>query len=375
MYDATTDYTHPVRFRNVMKNAFYYSGIKPSPVPVEVNFEPDSFKIIIQKNNQIQSVEWPINQIKPDSNYSGMKLILSHGVKPPFEYLEFDSTEILDFLQNKYPYHKWIKKDDWINKNAFGLILGGIAILVIGILGLYLLIAPKVSDGLTKTIPIKWEVELGDKMFSQFMTADKENKLKSMQLDSFFKLMNVTSAYPIRIHFSEDTILNAFAIPGGHIVVYKGLIDKLNNYESLAGLLAHEFTHIERKHSLKTIFRSASSYLILAAVFGDLTGLAGVILENANSIQNLSYSRKFEHEADQYAVSILLDRKIGLTGMLDLFKVFLNIGNKGLSVPAFLSTHPVTEDRIKYIESHMAGRESETMDHQELKQLFLRLKL
>ncbi|MEI2694209.1 MAG: M48 family metallopeptidase [Saprospiraceae bacterium] len=358
-----------------MKKAFYYSGIKPNPIPVEVSFEPDSFKFIIQKDNQVQSVEWPINQIKPDSNYSGTKLILSHGAKPPFEYLEFDSIEILDFLQSKYPFYKWIKKDDWINKHAIGLISGGIAILVIGILGLYFLIAPKVSDGLTKTIPIKWEVELGDKIFAQFMSANKENQLKSMQLDSFFKLMNVATEYPIRMHFSEDTIVNAFAIPGGHIVVYKGLINKLNNYESLAGLLGHEFTHVDKKHSLKTILRSASSYLILAAVFGDLTGLAGIILENANSIQNLSYSRKFEQEADQYAVSILLDRKIGLTGMLDLFKVFLSIGNKGLSVPAFLRTHPVTEDRIKYIESRMATSESETIEHQELKQLFLRLKL
>lgn len=357
-----------------MKNAFYYSGIKPNPIPVEVHFEPDSFKFIVNKDSQEQFVEWRINQIKPDPNYSNTKLILSYGAKLPFEYLEFNSAEILEFLQNKYPFHKWVKKDEWINNHAFGLISAGLAILVLALLGLYLLIAPKVSDGLTKTIPIKWEIELGDKMYSQFMSANKENQFKSMQLDSFFKLMNVDSEYPIRMHFFEDTILNAFAVPGGHVVVYKGLINKLTNYESLAGLLAHEYTHIAKKHSLKTILRSASSYLILAAVFGDLTGLAGIILENANSIQNLSYSRKFEHEADQEAVSILLDRKIGLTGMLDLFKVFLSIGNKGLKVPAFLSTHPVTEDRIKYIESRMAKNESETIDHQELKQLFLRLK-
>lgn len=357
-----------------MKNAFYYSGIKPNPLPVEVYFEPDSFKIMVHKDSQKQFVEWPIKQIKPDPNYSNFKLILSYGHKPPLDYLEFNSEEILDFLKNKYPYHIWIKKVDWINKHAFGLISGGIVILVLVLLSLYVFIAPKVADGLTKTIPIKWEVELGDKMYSQFMSANKEIQIKSMQLDSFFKLMNVDSEYPIRLHYLEDTIRNAFAVPGGHIVVYAGLMNKLTNYESLAGLLGHEYTHIAKKHSLKTILRSASSYLILAAVFGDLTGLAGIILENANSIQNLSYSRKFEHEADQDAVTILLDRKIGLTGMLDLFKVFLNIGNKGLAVPEFLSTHPVTEDRIKYIESRMAKNESETIEHQELKQLFLRLK-
>lgn len=374
MYDATADYNRTFRFRFVMKNAFYYSGIKPNPIPVEIFFEPDSFKFIIQKDNQSQSVEWRIHQIKPDPNYSNTKLILSHGSKPPFEYLEFNSTDILEFLQTKYPFHNWIKKEDWINKHAIGLISAGTAILIFALLGLYLLIAPKVSDGLTKSIPVKWEVELGDKMYSQFMSANKENQFKSMQLDSFFKLMNVESEYPIRMHFFEDTILNAFAVPGGHVVVYRGLMNELENYESLAGLLAHEYTHIAKKHSLKTILRSVSSYLILAAVFGDLTGLAGIILENANSIQNLSYSRKFEHEADQNAVTILLDRKIGLTGMLDLFKVFLSVGNKGLTVPEFLSTHPVTEDRIKYIESRMAKNESETIEHQELKQLFLRLK-
>jgi len=357
-----------------MNNAFYYSGIKPIPVEVEVILEPDSFRFLLRKDNQDQIIEWRISQIKPDLNHSDNKLILSYGSVPPFEYLEFQSNEFLEVLQNKYPYRKWINSENWINKHAFGLIIGGILILAVAIVSLYFIVAPKLSDNLTKAVPIKWEVDLGDKMFKQFMSDGKENSVKSMQLDSFFKLMNVVSDYPIRMHFSEDTIINAFAIPGGHIVVYKGLVDKISNYESLAGLLAHEYTHVAKKHSLKTILRSASSYLVLAAIFGDLTGLAGIILENANSIQNLSYSRNFEHEADQNAVAILLDRKIGLTGMLDLFKVFLSTGNKGLAVPAFLSTHPVTEDRIKYIESRMAKSEADTIDHHELKQLFQRLK-
>ncbi len=358
-----------------MKNAFYYSGIKPQPIAVEVLFELDSFKFIIHKDDQDQIIEWPISQIKPDLNHLDNKLILSFGDTKPYDYLEFQSGETLTYIQNKYPYHKWIQSDNWITKHAFGLIIGAVFIAIFAIIGLYFMLAPKLSDSLTKAIPVKWEVDLGDKMFKQFMTDGKENSLKSMQLDTFFKLMKIESDYPIRMHFSEDTILNAFAMPGGHIVVYKGLLDKISNYESLAGLLAHEFTHVEKKHSLKSILRSVSSYLILAAIFGDLTGLAGIILENANSIQNLSYSRQFEHEADQNAVTILLDRKISLTGMLDLFKVFLSIGTRGLAVPEFLSTHPITEERIKYIESQISKHESETIEHQELKQVFLRLKL
>ena len=131
---------------------------------------------------------------------------------------------------------------------------------------------------------------------------------------------------------------------------------------------------MEFKHSLKSVFRSVSSFIILAAFFGDLTGLAGIILENANSIQNLSYSRHFEKEADANAVRILLDRKIDLSGMLDLFNVFMTEGKKGLDVPKFLSTHPVTQDRIDYVKSQMSIAESDLVQYENLLQLFNRLK-
>ncbi len=353
--------------------ANYYVGIKPQAIESEVTFHPDGFQIVFQQNGQPVQLNWELKNIRPDSNSGKQNLILIYGQQKPFEYLEFLSEDAVDLLQAKYPFKQWQNKQK-SPFAIFGILSASVLALLIGMIGFYFLVAPKLADQLTRTIPKQWEVELGDKIMNQFLSNAKINQIKSSQLDSFFNLMNVPSGYKIKIHFIEDSIKNAFAMPGGNIVVYKGLFDHIKTYESLAGLLAHEFTHINNKHSLKTILRSASSYFILAALFGDLTGLAGVVIENAQSIQSLSYSRKFEEEADLEAAAILIDRKISLVGMLDLFKIFSSEDATSNKTVEFLSTHPVTENRIQYIQAKMAEKESDIVENQALKQLFIRLK-
>ena len=355
--------------------AKYYVGIKPQPIEADVWLEPGQVHIGFSKNNFSESRYWELEKIKPDQDANDNKFILQYGDSHPFEFLEFEDPGAIQQFQLYYPHKKWKQSENAFTRNPLAVVSSIVGVFMLLCIAAYFLLVPNISDLLSKTVPVRWEVELGDKMAGGMIEESKEDKVKSMMLDSFFVMMDVPSKYPIKMHFINDSVVNAFAMPGGNIVIYKGLFDKIQTYESLAGLIGHEFTHVEFKHSLKTIFRSLSSYILLAALFGDLTGLAGIVVENANSIQNLSYSRKFEEEADANAVQILLDRKISLSGMLDLFKVFLNEGKKGLAVPKFLNTHPVTESRIEFVKSNMGQREGELVHYESLLRLFNRMKL
>jgi Zn-dependent protease with chaperone function len=354
--------------------ANYYAGIRPIPINATVYLLNDKIEIRYNKEDENVHREWEIKKIEPDQNERDGKFILKYGTKHPFEFLEFENNEALNYLMQHYPQKKWQRPASLFTRNPVMSVVIIVGLFIVAILSSYFLLVPKVSDLVSKTVPVSWEVELGDKLGAGMISEQKKDVNKSRMLDSFFIMLDVRTEYPIRFHFINDSVINAFAMPGGNIVIYKGLFDKINSYESLAGLMGHEFTHVEFKHSLKTIFRSISSFIILAAFFGDLTGLAGIIAENANTIQNLSYSRDFEREADANAVTILLDRKISLSGMLDLFNVFLSESKAGESIPKFLNTHPVTDDRIQYIKSIMGEKESDVVHYANLLELFNRLK-
>jgi beta-barrel assembly-enhancing protease len=355
-------------------DANYYSGIKPIAHKVTVILYPDHFRIESKETEHVFQKQWQLSQIRPDQDNQDGKLILSYGKPAPNEFLEFTEPEALLILNKTYPGKHWISSKNMLQKYPMGIMIAGVLAFFVLVFFSYKLLVPGISDAVSKGVPVEWEVELGSKMAQSVIAYNKEDTVRSKMLDSFFLIMDVHSKYPIKLHFINDSVVNAFAMPGGNIVIYKGLFDKMNSYESLAGLIGHEFTHVEFKHSLKSIFRSVSSFIILAAFFGDLTGLAGILLENANTIQNLSYSRQFEREADENAVQILLDRKIGLSGMLDLFSVFLDEGKKGMEVPKFFSTHPVTQDRIDYVKSQMSTRESDLVHYANLSDLFTRMK-
>lgn len=352
----------------------FYHGIKPVAQRVDIYLEEGALRLRFQDSSARPDVIWEIGQIIPDQMGNDNRLILSYGKSNDKQHLELLDEDALVVLKMKYPAVKWVIGS---RKNSLRSVLV-IGISAISILGLliagYVYLMPKLADRLASSVPMEWEMELAAKMKPELIKPALIDTGKSELLDSFFSTMNVKTEYGIQLYVLKDSIVNAFAIPGGTIVVYQGLLDRVESYESLAGLLGHEFTHIAKRHSLKSMLRSVSSYILLAMVFGDLTGISGVLLENANSIQNLNYSRTFEREADAEAVRILEERRISLDGMLHLFEVFLKEGSQGIKIPEFLSTHPVTDDRIDFVKKQKAKFQQEPVKYPNLERIFRELK-
>jgi beta-barrel assembly-enhancing protease len=160
------------------------------------------------------------------------------------------------------------------------------------------------------------------------------------------------SRYQYRWYVSDDAEVNAYALPGGIVVVNKGMIDEAQSAEELAGVLAHEVQHVERRHTLQQLISSAGWAAVLAVVLGDVSAITAIVLHQLGNLRN---SRKLEAEADTEGMKALAKAGIPLDGMPSLFRrLQAENARKGDEGPALLSSHPATDERIADLEQ-LAG--------------------
>lgn len=158
-----------------------------------------------------------------------------------------------------------------------------------------------------------------------------------------------TFAYTIKI-INTNTI-NAFATPGGYIYVYKGLLKFVDNEATLAGILAHEIAHAERRHSTKRMTKAYGISLLTSILLGnDASALEQLAANLLSGLALLKNSRDDEYEADEYSFKYLLSTQ-WYPGGINYF--FVKIQEQQKTKPSefeeLLSTHPLDQKRIDQI--------------------------
>jgi len=158
-----------------------------------------------------------------------------------------------------------------------------------------------------------------------------------------------TFSYTVKI-INTNTI-NAFATPGGYIYVYKGLLKFVDNEATLAGILAHEIAHAERRHSTKRMTKAYGLSLLTSILLGNnpsaLEELAANLLSGLALLKN---SRDDEYEADEYSFKYLLSTKWYPGGINYFFeKIQQQQKSKPSDFEELLSTHPLDQKRMDQI--------------------------
>jgi len=144
----------------------------------------------------------------------------------------------------------------------------------------------------------------------------------------------------------NDTVLNAFATPGGHIYVYTGLIKYLDKEDDLAGVLGHEIAHSDQRHSIRQLQKVYGVQILLSIALGNNPSqLAQIAAGLAGNLGTLKFSRDHEKEADDYSVLYLAQTKYQCNAAYSFFQKLLDEQKAG-QVPQFLSTHPAPEERV-----------------------------
>ena len=166
------------------------------------------------------------------------------------------------------------------------------------------------------------------------------------------------NVFPYKFQVINDTIINAFCTPGGFIYVYTGLMKFVDNEATLAGVIAHEIAHAERRHMTQRLTSYYGISMLMSIVLGNNPNAAVEIAANLFvGMGFLANSRSDEEEADNYSIKYLMTSKYYPGGIQYFFDNILKkqqqAGTVGGGFDRLLSTHPLPQDRIQNVKDQM----------------------
>ncbi len=181
--------------------------------------------------------------------------------------------------------------------------------------------------------------------FKPSLTNQLRQQKISQHLASLCKKTQNCPTYTLHFRHSRPTIgANAFALPGGQVVITDDLIKLANNNDEIIGVLVHELGHVKERHALRGILQSTISGLLIVMLTGDFSSLAASI---PTAMLHLQYTRDLETEADNYALQSMLTACIPTRAFADMLTRLDKNAGKGLALPELLSSHPDTAKRIQ----------------------------
>jgi predicted Zn-dependent protease len=172
------------------------------------------------------------------------------------------------------------------------------------------------------------------------------------------RIVAVSDRRDLSYHFAiiASDEINAFATPGGYVYFYSGLITKMDSESELAGVLAHEISHVVARHSVKQLQSVMGASVLLQLALGESSAttqnLAGVALAALMS----GYSRSMESEADEFGVVYMTRAGWNPNGMVDMFKKLASLRGSSQSnfIEHLFSSHPTPEARIEDTQEQIA---------------------
>lgn len=245
---------------------------------------------------------------------------------------------------------KAFKKPDQIPAFLAKTAVAGVGTLAFGA-AMFVWGVPALGNAVAAAVPPAWEADLGASVVEEIVPASERctDKARVAAIQAIVDQLVAAkpgTPYRYKVTLSRDEMVNAFAAPGGYIVVNQGLLARTKRPEELAGVLAHEIQHVEQRHATKAICREFTMGALIKAAAGgsgDLAAAAGA----AKTLGGLSYSRQAEEEADLQGMKLMRAAKLDPQGMVAAFKMLAEDGADLPSGLSYLSTHPQTGARVQ----------------------------
>jgi len=209
-------------------------------------------------------------------------------------------------------------------------------------------------DGGTVLLTKDDEVQIGKEAAAEF---DKEHRVDRTS-DLARRISNIGQRvaartdppdYPYSFTLVREDTVNAFAMPGGYIYMYEGLIDELNNdTDAIAWVMGHEITHIQQRHSAKRIERAIGASVLIDIVLGRET--AGQIAGVVAGLALQDYGRDQEFTADRLGLKWTAQAGYDPTAAIFVLQTFQRLqGDEPSDLEVFFMTHPGNNDRINHV--------------------------
>ena len=242
-----------------------------------------------------------------------------------------------------------------LSPTAIGLgILGSIAL---AFLLLFWLGLPWLARLAAEHIPVEWEKTLAAGTLSTLeadgfkpsqLSVDAQKRYRTL-----FDAVAAGSSYsnPMTLEFRSWTDPNAFAIPGGTVVVTDQMLALMTADDEFSAVMAHEIGHLEKRHGIRSVLQQGGAWMVVSATVGDASGLSAMATALPATLVESAYSRGFEREADDYAFARLREMRISpraFAALMRKMQAQAELGAPGAL--KYFSSHPPTDERIEAAE-------------------------
>jgi len=208
-----------------------------------------------------------------------------------------------------------------------------------------------VVDWTADSIPFEFEKAVSQPLVERLNEAPNEVDHYLQRLaDSISQHMNLPKDVEIHVRYVNSDTVNAVATLGGHVWIYRGLLERLPDENTLAMLLGHEIAHIKFRHPVKALGKGVVVSLILSAIMGQSSDSVANVITDTSTLTLLSFSRRQEQASDEEGIRALNAFYGHVHGATALFEILQQVHQQdGFAVPQLLSSHPDTGNRIEQL--------------------------
>ncbi|HEU6447227.1 MAG TPA: M48 family metallopeptidase [Verrucomicrobiae bacterium] len=203
---------------------------------------------------------------------------------------------------------------------------------------------------LVADVPPEWEQKFGDEQIAELkgQLLEDSNRVSEIKSLAMPLLRVIPNGANFQFHIIKESFPNAFALPGGHIVLTTGLLNTASNDE-LLGVIAHESAHITQHHHARKIISAAGPVLIFGIFMHSRSGLMNLLGAASGMMVVQGFSQEYELEADAVGWKYLVAANVDPRGMISLFKKFKTEEAKEKmegALPQAFQSHPALDKRI-----------------------------
>jgi Zn-dependent protease with chaperone function len=319
----------------------YFDGETAASAQVPVLISPNGVKFQLGGD----WIDWPMTDLRclqDQARDAGMILDLEDNSEARLIVKDRAATQYLWSLPNALTKRKTSSK---MKRRVLFWGAGAITSVCL----IMFVIVPALSDTLARYIPIEREVALGKyslKQIEWLVSSDETDlvcqgeagqaalaKMATRLKDNF------ETDYPLEVRVFRHEMVNAFAVPGGQIVLFEGLIAAAETPEEVAGVLGHEFGHVVNRDPTRLSLRSAGSAGLLGLVFGDFAG-GFAALALAEALVSANYSQDAETQADIFSHQLFARAKLPSKDFARFFKQLREDSGGDEGLMSHISSHP-----------------------------------
>ena len=283
-----------------------------------------------------------------------------HLYFPTGEKFETQDNDAVDRLMNQFKRASWLKIVHQLESHKRYIVLALVSLLLF-VWGSVKYGVPMAAKLIAFRLPPSVHRVAGQQTLdmldrSMFRPSELDEATRTRLIEHFRPVLKDHPNNTLRVLFRKGGRVgpNAFALPNGIIVFTDEMVQLAQHNDELLAVLAHEIGHIVHRHAMRRVIQDSLLGFALLAITGDISGSSELFLTLPVLLTELAYSREFEREADRYALNYLRSRG---TSPLHFARLMRRLEQKmtsdskrGTKVWGYLSTHPMTEERLRPFE-------------------------